>query len=659
MVETAAEAAWRPLFQQTIDDYYQGKLDEGREACERLLSLADLPPDIRQQARRNAIFYAPPLAEWVPGLRTLPLVTSVPAGWSTFNPSIAAAPDGFRMILRSSNYVVTPRLVYTANDPAGVIRTQNYLLTLDADLQVRDVAPISDRAVAPNREPPIFPVVGFEDCRLLLDGETWRVVGTSREWNPGGICQMALMRLDGAKLHDLRLLNDPAPGIHEKNWMPAVTLDGLRFIYSSRPTVLLRVDETSGATEETIWREAPEIAVDFHGGSQAIPVDGGWLCVIHEGVNFDDGGRVYPHRFLWFDADWNLSRCSRQFFWRERGIEFCAGLARDGDRLVASFGAWDREAYLAEMPLAEALALLRPFAPPAVAVEAPRLHVAAPSAPPAVEPEPVGDQPKPTIDGVTPFPASTRLAAVTLAGNNERLIRDALRSVVDWVDACIVLDTGSTDRTLKIARAVAGDKLVVQSFPWIDDFAAARNAALDAAAEWGADWAVILDTDERIELRGVDIRAALAGAEVDVASIAYADGSYAKERFFRMPARGRYFGPTHEAYFHNGRRGDLAGPIFTEEPKSAEGYRRKAERDVAILTRHTAANPDDPRWFYYLADSLETLGRREEAIAAWEQCWSLKGWDEEGAWAMYRAARCWLELKNHDRAIEACAAGMA
>ncbi|HEX5498391.1 MAG TPA: hypothetical protein VFX03_04155, partial [Thermomicrobiales bacterium] len=250
--------------------------------------------------------------------------------------------------------------------------------------------------------------------------------------------------------------------------------------------------------------------------------------------------------------------------------------------------------------------------------------------------------------------------AVTLAGNgNAALIGDALRSVVDWVDACIVPDTGIADDTLEIARAGAGDKLVVRSFPWIDDFAAARNAALDAAAAWGADWAVILDTDERIDVRDVEVRTALAASDLDVLSIVYADGSYGKERFFRMPARGQFHGPTHEAFLHAGRRGDLAGPVFREEPKSADGYRRKAERDIAILTRHTAEHPDDPRWFYYLGDALANRQRREEAIAAFERCWALKGWDEEAAWAMYRAANLWLELGEHDRAIEACAAGMA
>ena len=98
---------------------------------------------------------------------------------------------------------------------------------------------------------------------------------------------------------------------------------------------------------------------------------------------------------------------------------------------------------------------------------------------------------------------------------------------------------------------------------------------------------------------------------------------------------------------------------FAEHGKSREQYRRKAERDIEILQRHTGEHPTDPRWFYYLGDSLAGIDRREEAIAAFRTCWELKGWDEEGAWAMYRAGKCLLELDRVEEAIEVCATGMA
>ena len=87
------------------------------------------------------------------------------------------------------------------------------------------------------------------------------------------------------------------------------------------------------------------------------------------------------------------------------------------------------------------------------------------------------------------------LVSVTMTGSSEDRIGDALRSAISFVDRCVVVDTGVKDRTLEIAREICGDRLVVESFPWINDFAAARNFSLAAAARTGAEWAMNLDTD--------------------------------------------------------------------------------------------------------------------------------------------------------------------
>src|SRR6188768_531793 len=93
-----------------------------------------------------------------------------------------------------------------------------------------------------------------------------------------------------------------------------------------------------------------------------------------------------------------------------------------------------------------------------------------------------------------------RIVTTTLTGNSESIIADALRSVVDWVDVCLVIDTGVSDGSLRRAREIAGSKYAQRTFTWSDDFAAARNFALDAARDLGGTWAVTLDTDERLEL---------------------------------------------------------------------------------------------------------------------------------------------------------------
>ncbi len=67
-----------------------------------------------------------------------------------------------------------------------------------------------------------------------------------------------------------------------------------------------------------------------------------------------------------------------------------------------------------------------------------------------------------------------------------------LASVREFVDEMVVVDTGSEDDTVAIARAAGA---VVHHLPWPGDFAAARNAAL---AWLSGDWVLVLDADERL-----------------------------------------------------------------------------------------------------------------------------------------------------------------
>ena len=254
------------------------------------------------------------------------------------------------------------------------------------------------------------------------------------------------------------------------------------------------------------------------------------------------------------------------------------------------------------------------------------------------------------------------IVSTTLTGSNADIIREALASVVAHVDRCVVIDTGVKDDTLAVAGEVAGDKLLVRKFEWCNDFAAARNFALEAAAEAGARWAVTLDTDERLIVApDATLGERLARTRARVLLVSQADGSYAKERIVRLPPKARWSGPTHEALLGQrpGESEVLPGVHFQELPKDARTLRRKFERDVEILRPHVQAHPEDPRWHYYLGASLHDLRRHEEAVEAFRACAALRGWAEEGAWACFRAAQCLCELKRWDEAVDTCAQGLA
>jgi len=106
------------------------------------------------------------------------------------------------------------------------------------------------------------------------------------------------------------------------------------------------------------------------------------------------------------------------------------------------------------------------------------------------------------------------ISVVIITKNEEANIERCLRSV-DWADEIIVLDSGSTDRTVEISRELGARVSLTADWP---GFGPQKNRALDQAT---GDWVLSLDADERVtlELRE-EIMAIVSGnAEFDAYAI--------------------------------------------------------------------------------------------------------------------------------------------
>jgi glycosyltransferase involved in cell wall biosynthesis len=118
------------------------------------------------------------------------------------------------------------------------------------------------------------------------------------------------------------------------------------------------------------------------------------------------------------------------------------------------------------------------------------------------------------------------LTVITLTLNEERNINACLASA-RWADELIVIDSGSTDRTIEIARGFTPH---VFSIAW-EGYGAARNYALQKAS---GDWILWLDADERVtpELAR-EIRSLLSGDDKNVDGYAIARRAYFLGRWIR------------------------------------------------------------------------------------------------------------------------------
>ncbi|XTZ12587.1 MAG: glycosyltransferase [cyanobacterium endosymbiont of Rhopalodia inflata] len=84
----------------------------------------------------------------------------------------------------------------------------------------------------------------------------------------------------------------------------------------------------------------------------------------------------------------------------------------------------------------------------------------------------------------------TKLSLCMIVKNEEKTLTTCLESVQDIVDEMVIIDTGSTDKTVEIIKKFGAK---VSFFTWCNDFAIARNVALSHVT---GDWVLVLDADE-------------------------------------------------------------------------------------------------------------------------------------------------------------------
>ena len=90
------------------------------------------------------------------------------------------------------------------------------------------------------------------------------------------------------------------------------------------------------------------------------------------------------------------------------------------------------------------------------------------------------------------------LAIVILTKNEESNIVDVIKNVRQCTDEILIIDSGSTDKTVELAEK-NGAKVFYRA--WDNDFAAQRNFALDKTA---ADFILYIDADERLTAKTVE-----------------------------------------------------------------------------------------------------------------------------------------------------------
>ena len=229
---------------------------------------------------------------------------------------------------------------------------------------------------------------------------------------------------------------------------------------------------------------------------------------------------------------------------------------------------------------------------------------------------------------------AARLTVCVVARNEEKFLGQCLKSVKGIADQIVVLDTGSTDRTVEIAKEHGAE---VHHFEWCDDFSAARNAALEHIT---GDWVLMLDADEELPADQHDrLRAELKQS----GALAYrtplvnqgeeAQGQSYVPRLYRNVPGAYYYGRIHEQVFPSlipfckawglETRLGTAQLLHHGYSKELVRDRNKIERNLKLLHQAIAERPADTNLQMNLGLELVRSGEVETGLNHYREAFRL------------------------------------
>lgn len=207
--------------------------------------------------------------------------------------------------------------------------------------------------------------------------------------------------------------------------------------------------------------------------------------------------------------------------------------------------------------------------------------------------------------------------------NEEQFLEGCLESIKDVVDEIVIVDTGSTDRSREIA-ARYGAK--VFDFPWCDDFAAARNEALEKCR---GEWILYIDADERLRPASRDeVRRILSDRRNAAYTVRFHPiggyTAYREYRIFMNDPRIRFESAIHETMYNSllaAAEEDGLGigdcPLAIDHTGYDGDLMHKHRRNLPLLVKQIERNPSRMYLRWQLGVAQKGLGDVAGAEKTW------------------------------------------
>ncbi|MFQ5675226.1 MAG: glycosyltransferase [bacterium] len=255
-----------------------------------------------------------------------------------------------------------------------------------------------------------------------------------------------------------------------------------------------------------------------------------------------------------------------------------------------------------------------------------------------------------------------KLSLCMIVKDEEEYLEECLESVHDVVDEIIVVDTGSEDKTVEIARKFRAE---VYQIPWRDDFASARNECIKHA---NGDWILQLDADERLDPESKEelrkwIRnksKMCASVIIDSPKEQQNKGHISRaHRLFRNVPGIRYSGRIHEQISPS--IAELQGEegfsnikvVHLGYAKDEKAMQSKSDRNYQLLKKQISEEPTNAYWHFTFAQNLILRKEYEQALASLQTALRLGGLPKDIRCSIYNnLAEVKMALGRYPEAIQ-------
>jgi tetratricopeptide (TPR) repeat protein len=239
--------------------------------------------------------------------------------------------------------------------------------------------------------------------------------------------------------------------------------------------------------------------------------------------------------------------------------------------------------------------------------------------------------------------------------NESKIITRMFDSVVSIIDCYCICDTGSTDETVKIiteyflSKNIPG-KVVTEPFR---NFCHNRNFSLNACMGM-SDYVLLLDADMVLKVRENFNKNKL--RECDSWFILQGNEGFYYQNLRVVKNNGlyNYVGVTHE-YIDTpptDRKSTFKkDELFILDVGDGGAKSDKFERDVRLLKQGIIDEPNNVRYYFYLANSYHDSGHYDDAIENYKKRIEMGGWIEELFYSYYRIGCCYSKMGKMSDAV--------